>query len=314
MEIVLTGVIDLWYSIDVLADTRRIGLVAVEGEAQPLLAIFRDAARDRQGEVVLHVMEAGDQRLILAEVLQGPVHAALGAQALIARHGARCLIGFGSAGALEPGLAQGEVIIGRRAVAHDAGLFLGSRFEPTGIMVRDARGRTGRRRWFDADGELVSEALAAAQASGAPARTGTLVSGNQAVFATKRREWLRRRFDALAVDMETAALAQVATGHDLPWVAVRAISDAAGDEQIVEFGRLLRFVDDGLPDWRRQLGRVWYLMSHPVARRRVRHLRQGISVAAARATQVIEAMLAGAIRPAQEAVEGKGGDPANLAG
>jgi hypothetical protein len=106
----------------------------------------------------------------------------------------------------------------------------------------------------------------------------------------------------------------VATGHDLPWVAVRAISDAAGDEQIVEFDRLLRFVDDGLPDWRRQLGRAWYLMSHPVARRRVRHLRKGISVAAARATQVIEAMLAGAIRPAQEAVEGKGGDPANLAG
>jgi adenosylhomocysteine nucleosidase len=293
--IVLTGIIDLWYSIDVLADTRRIGLVAVEGEAQPLLAMFQGAARDRQGEVVLHVTDTGNRRLILAEVLQGPVHAALGAQALIARHGARCLICFGSAGALDPSLAQGEVIIGQRAVAHDAGLFLGSRFLPGGVMVRDTKGRIARRRWFDASHELVHEALAVARASDWPARVGTVASGNQAVFASRRRDWLRHTFDALAVDMETAAVAQVAAGHNLPWVAVRAISDAAGDEQIVDYDRLQRTVDDDVAEWRRQLARGWYLMSHPFARRRLRRLQQGISLAAMRAAHVVEAMLMGEV-------------------
>ncbi len=279
-------------------DMGRIGLVGVQAEIRPLLHAFCERSRDKQGEANLLIGQIGRQAVILAEVLPGPVNAALGAQALIARHGARCLIGFGSAGALDPHLSLGEVVVGRQAVAHDAGILCGRRFQHAGIMGRDEEGQVGHRRAFAADAELVALAEAAARSVGQVARVGTVVSGNQVVLATARKRWLHRTFDALAVDMETAAVAQVAVAHRLPWVAVRAISDRAGDELALDYSRLQVYLDEGRPAWRYRVRRWGYLLSHPAALRRLHRLRQGLTTAAGCAAQVVVAMLHAATGPA----------------
>lgn len=288
-------------------DLGRIGLVGVQAEIRPLLYTFRERSRDRQGEANLLVGQIGQQVVILAEVLPGPVHAALGAQALIARHGAHCLISLGSAGALNPRLSLGDVVVSRQAVAHDAGVFCGRQFQHTGIMGRDEQGRVGHRRSFAADAELVALAVAAAHSVGRVAQVGTVVSGNQVVFSTARKRWLHHTFAALAVDMETAAVAHVAVAHRLPWVAVRAISDQAGDELALDYGRLLVYLDEGRPAWRYRARRWGYLLSHPAALRRLYHLRQGLTAAAGCAAQVVVAMLHAETGPAAWNRQ-KGGD------
>ncbi len=272
-------------------DLGRIGVVGVQAEIHPLLCSFQERSRDRQGEANLLIGQIGQQPVILAEVLPGPVNAALGAQALIARHGARCLISFGSAGSLEPGLSVGDVIISRQAVAHDAGVFCGRQFQHAGIMGRDEQGQVGYRRAFAADANLAALAVAAAHSLGLTVWVGTVVSGNQAIFSTARKRWLHRTFDAHAVDMETAAVAQVAVAHGLPWVAVRAISDQAGDEFILDYSRLRVYLDEGRPAWRYRAGRWIYLLSHPAALRRFRHLRKGLTAAAGCAARVVAAMI-----------------------
>jgi 5'-methylthioadenosine/S-adenosylhomocysteine nucleosidase len=281
----------LWYNGEVLDDLERIGLVAVQRELAPLLDMFRHGARDRQGDALLHVAQVGDRRLILAEVLPGPVSAALGAQALIARHGARCLIGFGSAGALDPCLLPGDLVVVQRAFAHDAGSFLGKRFEPVGVMGRDEAGRVGYRRSFEADPGLVALAANTARSLERKAYMGAVVTGNQVVFSSARRRWLRHTFGALAVEMETAAVAQVAVAHRLPWVAVRAISDGAGDELILDYSRLRRYLDEDLSEWRHRLRSWWYLFAHPHALRRLRRLHKGLALASDQAACLVQAML-----------------------
>lgn len=272
-------------------DSGRTGLVAVPREIRPLVEALHQEAQERYGESILYTGTIGERAVALAEVPIGPVNGALGAQALIARHRVRALISVGSAGALDGGLSPGELVIARRAIAHDAGTFLGQRFEPTGVMGRDGQGEVGFRRAFDADPGLVARAEAAAQTLGVGARTGTVVTGNQTIFATARKRWLRQTFDALAVEMETAAVAQVAEAHGLPWVAVRAVSDSAGDDMTLDFYRLRRYLDDHRPVWRYWLDLWVYLLTHPTARRRLRSLRHGLALATEQAGRLAETML-----------------------
>ncbi len=274
-----------------MGDLGRIGLVAVPREIRPLYEVLDQETEERYGASVLRSGIACGRPVALAEVPMGPVNAALGAQALITQHRVSALLSFGSAGALADGLSTGDLVIAQRAIAHDAGTFLGRRFEPTGIVDRGEKGQIGWRRFFDADPGLVALALDAAQRLGVHAHTGTVVTGNQAIFSTARRRWLCQTFDALAVEMETAAVAQVAVAHGLPWVAVRAISDAASDELILDYRRLYLYLDDRRPAWRCQADRWSYLLTRPAAWRRLWHLRRGLARASEQASRLVEAML-----------------------
>ena len=269
----------------------RIGVVAVGNEILPLLGDLRQEDRVQHGETILHTGSIGGRPVALAEVLIGPVNAALGAQALIERYKVACLISFGSAGALDSKLQVGALVIAQRAIAHDAGMFLGHRFQPSGIMGRDGQGRTGLRRALEADPNLVAMGQSAAQKLGEPVHTGTVVTGNQAIFSTARKRWLHQTFGALAVEMETAAVAQAATAHGLSWVAVRAISDMADDDVVLDFARLQFYLDDRYPAWRQQASRWWYLLAHPVVWRRLRRLRRGLALASGQASRLVREMV-----------------------
>jgi adenosylhomocysteine nucleosidase len=274
-----------------MGDSGRIGLVAVPREIQRLYDVLKLESEERYGASILRSGIVGKRPVALAEVPMGPVNAALGAQALVIRHSVTALLSFGSAGALAGGLSTGDLVIAQQAIAHDAGTFLGRRFEPTGIVDRGEKGQIGWRRSFDADPGLVALALDAVQRLGVHAHTGTVVTGNQAIFSTARRRWLCRTFGALAVEMETAAVAQVAVAHGLPWVAVRAISDAASDELILDYCRLYFYLDDRRPAWRCQADRWSYLLTRPAAWRRLWYLRRGLVRASEQASRVVEAML-----------------------
>jgi len=67
---------------------------------------------------------------------------------------------------------------------------------------------------------------------------GTVVSSREIARAAKKQE-LASRFSADAVDMEGAAVAEVAEAHGLPFLAVKAISD----EMDFELPPLQQFVD-----------------------------------------------------------------------
>lgn len=59
---------------------------------------------------------------------------------------------------------------------------------------------------------------------------GNGVSGTAFVDNVAAREWAHGAFGAKALDMETAAIAQVADANDVPFMAFRALSDLSGAE------------------------------------------------------------------------------------
>jgi adenosylhomocysteine nucleosidase len=132
------------------------------------------------------------------------------------------VINVGTAGGLMHGVAIGDVVVGDRYVNlnADATTF--------GYALGQVPGMpTG----YAPDERLVD--LALGSASDDRIRTGTI--GSSEVFVTEgRARTLRGAFpDVAAVDMESAAIAQFAHVHDMPFVSVRCISDLCapdGDE------------------------------------------------------------------------------------
>ena len=70
---------------------------------------------------------------------------------------------------------------------------------------------------------------------------GLIVSGDRFVSRASESQALRRDLpDALAVEMEGAAVAQVCRDHGVPFAAVRLISDRADDQAHPDFLRLVQ--------------------------------------------------------------------------
>ena len=72
---------------------------------------------------------------------------------------------------------------------------------------------------------------------------GLIVSGDRFVSTAAESDRLRLELpDALAVEMEGAALAQVCHDCHIPFAVLRTISDRADDSAHVDFGRFIEWI------------------------------------------------------------------------
>jgi len=237
--------------------------------------------------------------ILVAACGVGKVNAAMATQAIIERHSPGAIILFGSAGGLREDLLPGDIVIGEKAVHHDAGVNLGRRFVPMGVQICAGR-RYKSRRMFHAAIELVESARVVAaemtpDGRGRPPQThiGVIATGDQVMFSAERKSWIQRTWDALAVEMEGAAVAQVAQANAIPWLIIRGISDSADDGNGLDLSQISEYVEDGesIMGWARRQGRrLSYLARHPEAVGKFTHLLKGIGLAAERSAALALAM------------------------
>ena len=134
----------------------------------------------------------------------GSAAAAEGARRLVAA-GCRSLASFGLAGALDPSLAAGAIVLPEEVVL--AG----------GASLRTAD-------------EWRARAVRALEALDRPVACGKLLTSARALGSVAGKASAFAASGAVAVDMESFAVAQVAAASGLPFIAVRAIVDTAEDE------------------------------------------------------------------------------------
>jgi adenosylhomocysteine nucleosidase len=192
--------------------------------------------------------------VVLAEAGIGKVNTAAVSTLLADRFGAGVLVFSGVAGGLDPALAIGDVVLATRAIQHDAGVIENERLQPyqaghvpffnptreLGYAVEPALLARVR---AQLEGLELAPLSAAAGGSGRAPRLvfGTILAGDQFINCEATRARLHREFDAQAVAMEGAAMAQVAARLGLPWLEIRALSDLAGKESHFDFAK---FVDE----------------------------------------------------------------------
>jgi len=86
--------------------------------------------------------------------------------------------------------------------------------------------------WWEASPALVQAARSAVGAVAGTQRlfVGPVATGDELVTDSSARSRIQARLpEAVAVDMETAAIAKVAASSGVPWCALRIVSDAADE-------------------------------------------------------------------------------------
>jgi adenosylhomocysteine nucleosidase len=135
---------------------------------------------------------------LVATTGMGISAASTGARALI-NAGATALASFGLAGGIDPSLEAGAILL------------------PDEVQGGDGRVHRCETGWRNRLSATI------------PARTGKLLTSSKAVGSVEDKAALFRSTGAVAVDMESAAIAEVAERHGLPFVAVRVVVDSAAD-------------------------------------------------------------------------------------
>ena len=163
----------------------------------------------------------GDHTVVLAMSGIGKVNAALTAASLIATHRPDAMISTGCAGGLAPEPGVMGVVAAASTVYHDVWCGEGNAYgQVQGLPAR-----------FDADARLLAVAcdLADDPAVETPVCCGLTCTGDKFITDPAELKAVLGAFpEALAVDMESAAIAHACHLHNVPFLSFRVISDTPG--------------------------------------------------------------------------------------
>ena len=232
---------------------RHVGVIGAMAEEVDRLHHHLDAesVTEDAGRVYRHGLLAG-QRVTVVQSRIGKVAAALTAASLIRDHHVDAIVFTGIAGALHDHLNIGDVVVATELVQHDlAGppeMFARGEIPLLGVveLATDepmSRGAVVAATAFVADGlhRVVTPAQLADLGIGRPTvHVGQVATGDEFIEGDLRDVVRRRTPDAICVDMEGAAVAQVC--HELggvPLCVIRAISDLSSGTASVDFPRFL---------------------------------------------------------------------------
>ena len=233
--------------------TRTAIVAALHDELASVLALMPDEQKQVVGGRAFWVGHLHGQDVVAVLSGVGKVAAATTATLLIQHFGVGRIVFTGVAGGLGSGVKVGDVVLARSFLQHD--------MDASPLFPRHEVPFYGRSR-FEADAaladalELACERMLHSLPQQLDARTietfglqaprlhqGLLISGDRFVATTAESQALQRELpDALAVEMEGAAFAQVCHDFGVPLAVVRTVSDRADDAAHVDFPRFLREV------------------------------------------------------------------------
>lgn len=171
--------------------------------------------------------------IILLKSGIGKVNAALATTIAIERFQPEVLINTGSAGGLNPNLSVGDIVISTEVRYHDVdATVFGYEYGQVPQMPPA----------FIADEKLVDLAFRCAQEiSGVQTVKGLIATGDSFMSDPRRVARVGENFHNVeAVEMEGAAIAQVAFQYGLPFVIIRSLSDIAGKDSAASFEEFLQ--------------------------------------------------------------------------
>jgi adenosylhomocysteine nucleosidase len=158
-----------------------------------------------------HAGRLGPQRVVVIEGGVGREAAARATDDAVALHQPAWVVSAGFAAGLRPELRRGHIVMADSLLDEQGGEW--------------AVG-------FKIDPEVA--------ASTAGLHVGRLLTVDRLVRTSEEKRRLGEQFDAVALDMETTAVAEVCRRHHLRMLSVRVISDAVDDQLPREIERLVR--------------------------------------------------------------------------
>lgn len=207
-----------------------IGIIgAMEEEVLALKEAMEEVQIERYASLDFHRGKLSGKDVVVVKSGIGKVNAAICAQLLIDKFGVDRLINTGIAGSLDEKINIGDVVISTDALHHDMDATLFG--DPPGQVPRmDTLS-------FPADAKMRLLAKEINEVVNYDIKTymGRIASGDQFVSDGEIKQRIVKSFAPLCVEMEGAAIAQVAYLNQIPYIIIRAISDKANSSAKVDY-------------------------------------------------------------------------------
>ncbi|MDO5624501.1 MAG: 5'-methylthioadenosine/adenosylhomocysteine nucleosidase [Pseudomonadota bacterium] len=231
-----------------------IGLMAaLQPELAAVLAAMPDERRQRVAGRDYWVGHWHGHPLVVVLSRVGKVAAATTATVLIERFGVDRIVFTGAAGGLGDGVRVGDVVVADELLQHDMDasplfprhevpLYGRARF-PAHAALSAGLAHAAHAVLARATHTLGADAVAEFGLHAPRMHRGLVISGDRFVATSEESHALRAALpDALAVEMEGAAVAQVCHDWGLAFAALRTISDRADDSAHTDFNRFIHQV------------------------------------------------------------------------
>lgn len=175
--------------------------------------------------------QIGEVEVVLVRCGIGKVNAALTTTLLLAKHDIDLIVNTGSAGGIGAGLHVGDVVIASEMAYHDVDATV------FGYSIGQVPQMPAR---YIANQGTIEKTITAAKKTGLTPVKGLIVTSDSFIASQAQTDVILSNFpDALASEMEGAAIAQVCYQFDVPFVIIRAMSDVADEEAGVSFDEFI---------------------------------------------------------------------------
>lgn len=202
----------------------KIGIItAMSSEQKQLANQLENPTERKEGPFTYTEGTIKNNTIILMQCGIGKVNAAAGAVEMIRNFAPDCIISTGVAGGIDSCLNVMDVVVSSRIVYHDVWCGEGNAYgQIQGLPLYF----TGNETLFHCAISLDTETAI---------HGGLICSGDKFITDRQELETIKANFpEGLAVDMESASIAQVCHLYEVPFISFRIISDTPGAEKHLE--------------------------------------------------------------------------------
>lgn len=212
---------------------RYIGIIAaMDEEIATIKNLMKDTEVKKIFDLEFIIGKINSKEVILVKCGAGKVHAARTTQILIDNFNIDYIINVGTAGGLNNDIEIGDIVIAEKLVQHDYDITAGG--HEKGYVSH-----TGK--YFECDKKLIERSKDTINSlnENFKAVVGLIATGDIFVQDINVKNSIKEEFDADCVEMEGAAIAQVCTLDEIPFIVIRAISDKPNGNNGVDFEKYL---------------------------------------------------------------------------
>ncbi len=213
---------------------REYGIIAaMEEEMQEIKNIMTDIVEEKIYELIFIKGRINDKNIVLVEAGIGKVNAARVTQILIDKFNIEAIINVGSAGSANDELDIGDIVIGKKIVQHDFDITAFG--HPKGYISNVGQ-------YVESDVQLIKkmeQTINNLNTQEFKIKIGTIASGDIFCTELQMKNKIRTKFNADAIEMEGAAIAQVCKLDNIPFIVIRSISDKPNGNNEITFDKFL---------------------------------------------------------------------------
>ncbi len=201
---------------------KKIGIIgAMEEEVNIIKNLMQNAAIKTVASMDFYEGTIEGKQVVVVRSGIGKVNAAICTQILADLYAVDLVINTGVAGSLRSEIEITDIVLSTDALQHDMDVS-GFGYD-IGVIPRMERSA------FLAQEELITAAkeICRKRLPEVGVHVGRVVSGDQFISDSRKKEWLLQTFGGYCTEMEGAAIAQAAYLNHLPFLIIRAISDKA---------------------------------------------------------------------------------------